>query len=237
MAKKATSEKAEPALEKPEQGAQEVLESDSSQKEDRVAALEKMVEELRAELAARPPQVVQVMADTEKVTLRFQADVADDNVSVFGPNGMYGQVTGKSGTVIVPKNEWSRFYNESVRRMIDNRWLVVLSGLTEEERQLYNCNYRAGEVLDEAAFAHLLDLGEELLEIFPGLCRFHQEMVGRAFLKAWRSGDARAQNRELVVALNDLSKQANQDLENGDARKKGVFRLIIDEMNARDVQD
>lgn len=220
----------------PEVKQAELAETQKKEEGDRVAALEKELEALRAELAARP-QVVQVMADTEKVTLRFQADVADDNVAVFGPNGMYGQVTGKSGTVIVPKNEWSRFYNESVRRMIDNRWLVVLTGLTDEERQLYNCNYGQGEVLDEAAFARLLDMGQELLEVFPGLCQFHQEMVGRAFLKAWRSGDTRAQDRDLIVALNDLSKQANQNLGSGDARRKGVFKPIIDEMNARDAQE
>lgn len=88
------------------------------------------------------PQVVQVMADTEKVVLRWMAPVADDNVAVFGANGMYGQVTGKNGTVIVPKGEWSRFYDETMRRFIDRRWLVVLSGMTDEERMLYHCDYR-----------------------------------------------------------------------------------------------
>lgn len=36
-------------------------------------------------MAEVKPQVVQVMADTEKVTLRWCAPVADDNLAVFGP--------------------------------------------------------------------------------------------------------------------------------------------------------
>ena len=80
--------------------------------------------------------MVQVMADSEKVVMRFQAEVADDNVAMFGPEGMYGQVTGKTGTVTVPKSEWSRFYNESVRNMIARRWLIVLSGMDERERRM-----------------------------------------------------------------------------------------------------
>ena len=83
----------------------------------------KLQEQLQAALsakAAQPAQVIQVVTpDSEKVTMRFQADVADDNVAVFGPSGLYGQVTGKMGTVVVPKAEWSRFYTDSVRRMID----------------------------------------------------------------------------------------------------------------------
>ena len=71
-------------------------------------------------MAEVKPQVVQVMADTEKVTLRWCAPVADDNLAVFGPNGMYGTVTGKNGTVMVPKSEWSRFYDETARRLIES---------------------------------------------------------------------------------------------------------------------
>ena len=148
----------------------------------------KLQEQLQAALsakAAQPAQVIQVVTpDSEKVTMRFQADVADDNVAVFGPSGLYGQVTGKMGTVVVPKAEWSRFYTDSVRRMIDRRWLVVLTGMSEDERKLFHCAYKMGEVLDEKAFAGLLDMGEELLKIFPELCISHQRMVGKAFWEA-----------------------------------------------------
>lgn len=180
------------------------------------------------------PQVVQISADVEKVTLRFQAEVADDNVAVFGANGMYGQVTGKTGTVIVPKSEWSRFYNESVRRMMDKRWLIVLSGMDEDERELYNVNYREGELLDQKAFAKMLDMTEELPEIFSLLCPEHQEMVGRRFIEAFNRGDWRVKKRELVVKLNELSKKSYMTLPESDVRRKGIFMPIIEALNAED---
>lgn len=139
-------------------------------------------------MAEVKPQVVQVMADTEKVTLRWCAPVADDNLAVFGPNGMYGTVTGKNGTVMVPKSEWSRFYDETARRLIERRWLVVLSGMTDDERAVYHCAYRKGEVLDEKAFRCAVTMGDKLLDIFDDLCTEHQEMVAKAYYDAWERG-------------------------------------------------
>lgn len=193
-----------------------------------IEALKSLVKQLQDQLAAQKPHVVQVMADTEKVVLRFQAEVADDNVAIFGPEGMYGQVTGKTGTITVPKSEWSRFYNESVRNMIYRRWLIVLSGMDEQERELYGCNYKPGEILDELAFHKLLDLGRDLIAVFPALCDTHKEMVASRFLTAWMDGDSRAMDRDLIVALNELSKD--------DTHKKGMFQPIIEGLNAKDAE-
>lgn len=198
------------------------------EKNDEVESLKQLVKQLQDQLAAQKPHVVQVMADTEKVVLRFQAEVADDNVATFGPEGMYGQVTGKTGTITVPKSEWSRFYNESVRNMIYRRWLIVLSGMDEQERELYGCNYKPGEVLDEMAFHKMLDLGRDLIAVFPALCDAHKEMVANRFLTAWMDWDPRAMDRDLIVALNELSKD--------DTHKKGMFVPIIEGLNAKDAE-
>ena len=208
-------------------GVTEVVETKTEQNSE-IEALKSLVKQLQDQLAAQKPHVVQVMADTEKVVLRFQAEVADDNVATFGPEGMYGQVTGKTGTITVPKSEWSRFYNESVRNMIYRRWLIVLSGMDEQERELYGCNYKPGEILDEMAFHKLLDLGRDLIAVFPALCDTHKEMVASRFLTAWMDGDSRAMDRDLIVALNELSKD--------DAHKKGMFQPIIEGLNARDAE-
>lgn len=201
-----------------------------------IEELKGIVKQLQDELAARRPQIVQVMADTEKVVMRFQAEVADDNVTVFGPDGMYGQVTGKAGTIAVPKSEWSRFYTESVRAMIYRRWLVVLSGMDEQERELYGCNYKPGELLDEMAFHKILDMGRDLIAIFPKLCPDHQEMVASRFITAWYDDDDRAKDRELVVALNEMSKATFKDADKSDLRRKGLFWPIIEAMNAADAE-
>lgn len=210
--------------------AAEVLEEPvaKTKRDDEMESLKLLVKQLQDQLAAQKPHVVQVMADTEKVVMRFQAEVADDNIAVFGPEGMYGQVTGKTGTITVPKSEWSRFYNESVRNMIYRRWLIVLSGMDEQERDLYGCNYKQGEVLDEMAFHKLLDLGRDLIAVFPALCEDHKAMVASRFLTAWMDGDSRAMDRELIVALNELSKDENH--------KKGMFQPIIEGLNARDAE-
>lgn len=213
---------------------EESTEDTIAQQKDEIEQLKALVMQLQEKIANQPQQVVHVVSDGEKVVMRFQAEVADDNVAVFGANGMYGQVTGKRGTVIVPKSEWSRFYTETNRRLIDNRWLIVLSGMTDDERELYNCNYKEGELLDEQAFSKLVDLGDELLQIFPKLCVQHQEMVGRRFIEAWNNGDTRVMNRELIVALNAESKKNYKNV--SDLRKRGIFWPIIEEMNKKDAE-
>ena len=232
---KEAERKTEPAA---EQGKKAPAEKDAEVEslKETVAKLQAQLEAALAAQAAQPAQVIQVMTpDSEKVTLRFQAPVADDNVAVFGPSGLYGQVTGKMGTVVVPKAEWSRFYTDSVRRMIDRRWLVVLTGMSDDERKLFGCEYQKGELLDEKAFAGLLDMGEELLQIFPDLCIAHQRMVGKAFWEAYNQGDSRANDRELVVKLNELSKKAAAG--SGDkVLEKGVFNPVIEAMNKKDAE-
>ena len=188
-------------------------------------------------MAEVKPQVVQVMADTEKVTLRWCAPVADDNLAVFGPNGMYGTVTGKNGTVMVPKSEWSRFYDETARRLIDRRWLVVLSGMTDDERAVYHCQYRKGEVLDETAFRCAVTMGDKLLDIFDDLCTEHQEMVAKAYYDAWERGEVSSDRRELLKQLNAKNKARYAEEPKEDPRRKGMFRPVLDALNSAEAAE
>lgn len=203
-----------------------------------------MVQEAAAKAVAeamksipQQPQVVQVMADTEKVVMRWMAPVADDNVAVFGQNGMYGQVTGKNGTVIVPKSEWSRFYDETMRRFMERRWLVVLSGMSDDERALYHCDYRKGEIMDEKAFADIFIMRDGLLDVFDDLCTEHQEMVAKSFCEAAQEGKLDESWRGLVKALNVKNKKRYKDVPAGDVRKKGMFQPVIEMLNGADDED
>lgn len=203
-----------------------------------------MVQEAAAKAVAeamksipQQPQVVQVMADTEKVVMRWMAPVADDNVAVFGQNGMYGQVTGKNGTVIVPKSEWSRFYDETMRRFMERRWLVVLSGMSDDERALYHCNYRKGEIMDEKAFANIFIMRDGLLDVFDDLCTEHQEMVAKSFWEAAQDGKLDGSWRGLVKALNAKNKKRYKDVPAGDVRKKGIFQPVIEMLNGAEDED
>lgn len=199
------------------------------------AAAKAVAEALKA--IPQQPQVVQVMADTEKVVMRWMAPVSDENVAVFGENGRYGQVTGKNGTVMVPKSEWSRFYDETMRRFMDRRWLVVLSGMTDDERKLYNCDYRKGEVLDEKGFANIFSMGDELLDVFDDLCTEHQEMVAKSFCEAAQQGKLDDSWRGLVKKLNSKNKKRYKDVPAGDVRKKGMFQPVIEMLNGADDED
>lgn len=203
-----------------------------------VEALKAQLEETRqmlammqAQLAASKPQVVQVMADTEKVTLRWQAEVAEENVLALGPNGTYGTITGQTGYASVPKAEWSKFLDESMKTFIRKRMLIVLSGLDEDERETYGCAYREGELLDERAFQKMLDMGDEMIAVFPALCHEHKEMVARRYIAGYANNHPSAHNRKLVVALNELSKQDPK------FPRKGAFYQIIEWMNEKDAAE
>ena len=199
------------------------------------AAAAAVAEALKA--IPQQPQVVQVMADTEKVVMRWMAPVSDENVATFGDNGRYGQVTGKNGTVMVPKSEWSRFYDETMRRFMDRRWLVVLSGMTDDERKLYHCDYRKGEIMDEKGFANIFAMGDELLDVFDDLCTEHQEMVAKSFCEAAEQGKLDDSWRGLVKKLNAKSKQRYKDIPADDVRKKGMFQPVIEMLNGAEDED
>lgn len=193
-------------------------------------ALAKQAESVR-------PQVIQVMQNEKRVTVRFQAEVADDNVSYFGANNRYGPITGKSGMLYIPYSDWPQFLDERVRWMLKNRWLIVLDGLDEQERELVGVSYKPGEIMDEKAFAKMLDMSdEELREVFPNLCVSYREMVARRFLTAYKNGNANVrQRRALIKELNDISKKDYLDTPENDNRRKGAFAAILEGMNQEDI--
>ena len=236
-AKKATVTKEEQAF-MPEIG--EAKQSFSE--EDVQAMIQKALAEqqkvFQKQLEEAKTNVVQVSAETEKVVMRFQAEVADDNECIFGDNAKFGKITGKRGILTVNKSDFmSSFRDGNVKWMLDHRWLVVLSGLTDEEAELFGVKYRKGEVLDDKAFAKLLDMSdEELLEVFPNLCKSYKEMVARRFYTDWIHGGAHTRNRrELIVKLNAISKKDYEGLPDGDTRRKGAFAPIIEELNKQDI--
>ena len=214
----------------------ETLKEEVKAKDEKISELESKIEMILAEVRQSKPQIVQIANDAEKVYLRWQCECADNNVVEFGPGGIYGSITGKTGDIIVPKSEWSRFATESVQRMLKRRNLIVLSGFSEEERKVYGIDYKDGELIDRKAFAKLLDMGRELLAIYPALCPAHKEMIARRFVTGYEQGNKTAHDRDLVTALNELSKKDFKDAPKSDPRRRGLFSVIIDAMNAKDAE-
>lgn len=173
------------------------------------------------------PQIVQVSTSAEQVHFLWMAPVADDNVVQFGDGGMYGNIVGKTGSFYVPKPDLSRILTEMNRRFMAQRWLLVVSGLTDEEREALGVDYKQGEVLDKRAFAKLVELGDELLNIYPALCEGHKVMAAQMYADAYRQG-SRYVTRERTVKLNALSKRKGHE--------KGDFIAIIEDMNEKDAK-
>lgn len=206
---------------------------------DEVALLKAQIETLKAEMAKqmesfqeaiksaqKPPQVVQVTASTEQVHFLWMADVASDNVQDFGPGGVYGRIIGRTGEFFVPKNDVSRILDNITRMCLDRRWLIVVDGLSEDEREALGVNYREGELLDRKAFAKMIELGDKILEIFPALCEGHKEMVAKRFYEGWMEKNPYI-HRETVAELNRMAKAAGM--------KDNAFSAIIEGMNKEQV--
>ena len=191
--------------------------------ENETETLKKQVAELMARQdEARKPQVIQISADTEKVQFLWQAEVADDNVTSFGDGGMYGRIVGKTGVFYVPKNDLSRILTSMNRYFLDERWLIVVSGLTDDEREALGVNYREGELLDRNAFARMVELEDGILDIYPNLCDGHKEMVAKRYNEAYEAGSEHVK-RDVVEALYGMAKAAGRPED---------FKGILDRMNA-----
>ncbi len=190
-------------------------------------AVAKATAEATAALKAQQaPQIVQITADTEKVHFLWQAEVSPENVYEIGPNGMYGRIVGKTGSFYVPKSDLSRVMDSMFRYCLEKRWIIAVDGLTDEEREAYGVNYREGEILDKRGFAKMVELGNDILDIYPKLCAGHREMVAKRYHEAYQEKSMYV-TREIVVALNDMSKKFGS--------KDGDFADIIDAMNAADL--
>ena len=152
----------------------------------------------------------------------WQAPVADYNVVEFGEKGRYGRIVGQTGKIVVPKNELSQIMDTPIRHYMDQRWLIVLSGLDEQEREMFGVNYKDGEYLSKEAFMNVVGLGKEILNIYPALCDAHKQIVAKFYYEAYQNGESI--DRDVVVALNKLSKNE-------------AFKAIIADMNQKDVSE
>lgn len=188
-----------------------------------IEALKEQVKALMEQIANQPKAYAPERR--EMVTFLWQAPVSDENRVEFGDRGEYGQVTGKTGTFSVPKDELSRVLTANVWLFLKKRWLLVISGLTEEERELYGVNYKNGEVLDRKAFEKMLDLGADIIPIYKNLCNSHKEIVAKRFYEGWASGKKRI-DRDVLIELRNLSKGIDADV--------GAFQRILEEMNAKE---
>lgn len=206
--------------------AQEAKTQAQDARDEKIAQLERELQELKQKQAAAQPQIIQMSSsNSERVHFVWMGEVAGDNIIEFGPGGIYGRIEGKTGSFMVPKDDLSRVLTSQNRYLLNKRWLMIVGGLTDEEKQAFGVDYKEGEVLDRKAFGRLVELGDEMLEIYPSLCKGHREMVAKRYYEAWKRKDKHI-TRELVTKLNEASKKMGSE--------DGDFKQILLEMNAAD---
>ena len=184
------------------------------------AQIEQLKQLVATQTAQAPQQIVVSTDNSERVWFLWMADVADDNVTLIGEHGEYGRIVGKTGTFYVPKNDLSRILDTANRYYLEQRWMIAIDGLTDEEREALGVDYKEGELLDRKAFAKITELGDTLLEIFPALCESHKDMVASRFHEAYESG--KKLNRNQIIELNKMYNSP-------------AFVDIIEQMNAAEL--
>lgn len=129
------------------------------------------------------------------------------------PIGKGRMVTGSGRIFTVSMQDFEgEFMTPLTMALIDERKFIVLDGLSDEQREQYNCSYSEGEVLKkESAFDYLIECEtEKAVEIFSLLCKEHRALVGTKFLTEWENGN-NAITRDKVEALNRISKENYDD--------------------------
>lgn len=227
MAKKKTTETAQETVEEPKK----TFTADEVNK-----LIANALDEYIKSHPAEQPKVVQVSTEKEMVRLLFMDDCSDDNELRLGANAKFGTITGPIAYLSVPKEAFlGEFRDNLVQMLLASRKLIVLDGLTDEEREMHGVKYADGEVMDERLFRSILDHIEELPNIYKKLCPSMKQIVATRFQTGFDAGDPRVlRNRDVIVKLNKISKKDFADAPADDPRKNGLFINIVQGLNKND---
>lgn len=223
MAERKRTTKAGPTATEPEI-VPAVLVEKRDEAADLKATYESVIAEMQKTIAEMQERLNKTQTAARKeddvVTLLFIAEVSDKNILELEGYGSF-----RPGSYLdVPKREFGgKFMSPLARKLIEKRHLLVLNGLTADERVRWNCDYKSGEVLDEKAFDHMLDYSEdELRSMFEALCPEHRIFVARRFITARDKGDNRV-TLEKVKAIDKISRENVKD---------GMLKPVLDSFRA-----
>lgn len=155
----------------------------------------------------------------ETVTLLYMGCVAEG--STVPLNEKLGQIQGRGGTRDINKREFLQNLTPNILRRLKDRRLIILDGMTDEERERYGVKYTDGELLGADIYHRLLDMPEEkILAIFDKACYRHKQLIATLFIDAYMARDNRI-NQYLVQKLNEVSKKTDPE---------GMFKSILKDM-------
>lgn len=191
-----TVKKTTPAPKKENAAKAEKVEKTFSESE-----VQKMIAAAVAEAMKEQKGTVLTVRD-EKVTLLFMGGIAKGTIV---PLGSLGKITRDGGMIEVSKKDFLQGVDPVVDSMLEDRKLIVLNGLDEDERIRYDVDYKPGELLDVKAFKRILDYeADEIAAIYKNLCDEHKTLVAKIFNTAYfEEHDNRVSLRK-VQSLNAL---------------------------------
>lgn len=163
------------------------------------------------------PEPVKDLRD-EMVTLMFAGTMA---TGCYVSLGDLGQINSNFGTIDIPKKDFLQKRNYIVDKMLADKTIIVLNGLTDAEMERYGYIYKEGEIITAPVFYKMLDFSDdEIVKIFNQLCRTHKQLVATVFITAYQEHDNRV-SQSKVKALNNASKATDPD---------GMFTPILKDM-------
>lgn len=195
------SEPVEKQTEETAQNAQEAV-SDVESTEDKLTISRSELDALIASavasaLANTAPQIVQVAPTENPVVLLFLGGIMPGSTVTLGE---LGNIYRDGGTLTVSKENFFSKLNGTAEFMLRTRQLIVVSGLTDEERERYGVLYNEKELLNERTYGRLLSYSpEELKTIYAALCPEHKAIAAKAFRTAIDNQDGRVTEAKLKL--------------------------------------
>lgn len=191
------------------------------------AEVQKMIQKAVSEAVKnQAPTVVQVAKD-ETVTLLFIGAVAEGTTVNFGSLGQFAR---SGNTIDVPKKDFLRSLGiPVVDDLLRKKSVIVVDGLTDEERERYGFKYKDNELLSANTYFRLFDMPEdEIVKIFETLCDDHKRTVGKMYLEAYFERHDNRITQGLVKKLNKISKAVEPS---------GLFTPILEDIGAKIADD
>ena len=188
------------------------------------STIQAMVAKMLAQAqTAQTNNVVAVPIKEETVSLLYMGVVAED--STVHLNDALGDIQGRAGTRDIPKKEFMQNLTPEVLKRLKDRRLIVLDGLTDDERERYGIQYEEGELLSANVYHKLFSWSEDkIVEVFQKACKKHKDVIATLFIDAYQDHNKHVTQR-LVERLNEVSKEADP---------AGMFTAILKDM-ARDL--
>ena len=189
------------------------------------ADVAKLIQDAIAAYAANLPKAEEKHDERADryVTLMYLGAIARGTTVSLGKLGVFN----KAG---VPRNVPKDLFFENLGRpvvehLLSVRRLIVLDGLTADERERYGLDYSPDEILTKNAFFGLLDYSKaDVCNIFEKMCIEHKNLIAKLFYTAYFENHDQRVRADTVKELNAISK-------NDDPR--GMFTLILEDMGRK----